>query len=141
MKSSEFDPRYKLLLSDGINVQPFSILEKELNPLVANKALSEFTIIELTAYRVVNYKVSAGKQTLLLFISGLNIKRPGSIVGRKIVKPLVPIENKSVAQNEQQIIRKLQYEAQIIDNELKNLNQLVEEQKQINAALLEKREK
>ncbi|CAD6242557.1 GSCOCG00009510001-RA-CDS [Cotesia congregata] len=78
--------RYRLLLSDGVTSNSFTMLATQLNGMVTNNELSDFSIIEITRYALTNAN-NAGKMRKIMVILGIEVKVPGHQVPGKIGNP------------------------------------------------------
>jgi len=77
--------RYRLLLSDGSYTHSFSMLATQLNSLIHEKKLEQFTIIRVKKH-ICNQV--AGQSKRVVIILDLEVVTPGSQVGQKIGNPV-----------------------------------------------------
>ncbi|XP_008557136.1 replication protein A 70 kDa DNA-binding subunit [Microplitis demolitor] len=85
--ASTENERYRLLLSDGVTSNSFTMLATQLNSMVTNNELSDYSIIEITRYALSNAN-NAGKMRKIMVILGIEVKVPGSEVAGKIGHPV-----------------------------------------------------
>ena len=78
--------RYRLHLSDGLFYTGATILDTQLNHLLSDGCLDEFTVIQIT--RLVCNKVPTKPHKLVLIILELMVIVPGAQVGSKIGNPV-----------------------------------------------------
>jgi len=76
--------RYRLLVSDGAYSNSFSMLATQLNHLIQEKKLENFTIIKIKKH--ICNQVTGGKTILILM--EIEVITPGAEVGRKIGSPV-----------------------------------------------------
>jgi len=76
--------RYRILLSDGENSNSFSMLATQLNPMIHNKQLEQFTIIKVDKY-VCNQVQGQSKRVVILL--EVSVVKPGDQVKEKIGNP------------------------------------------------------
>jgi len=76
--------RYRLLVSDGAYSNSFSMLATQLNHLIQEKKLENFTIVKIKKH--ICNQVAGGKKILILM--ELDIVTPGAEVGKKIGSPV-----------------------------------------------------
>eukprot|EP00088_Acartia_fossae_P046737 TRINITY_DN5054_c0_g2_i1.p1 TRINITY_DN5054_c0_g2~~TRINITY_DN5054_c0_g2_i1.p1 ORF type:complete len:620 (+),score=202.71 TRINITY_DN5054_c0_g2_i1:71-1930(+) len=75
--------RYRLLISDGVYQNSFSMLATQFNHLIHEKKLENFTIIKVKKHMF--NKAGSGKKVLILM--DIEVIKPGSEVGAKIGNP------------------------------------------------------
>ncbi|KAL6425446.1 hypothetical protein ACFW04_009553 [Cataglyphis niger] len=85
--------RYRLLVSDGQRFNSFTMLATQLNNLIEDNILTEYSICKVTNYHLSTVN-NGGKEKRVMLIMGVEVTVPGSNVGRKIGDP-TNIENKS----------------------------------------------
>jgi len=76
--------RYRILLSDGENSNSFSMLATQLNPMIHNKQLEQFTIIKVDKY-ICNQVQGQSKRVVILL--EVSVVKPGDEVKEKIGNP------------------------------------------------------
>jgi len=76
--------RYRILLSDGEYSNSFSMLATQLNPMIHNKELEQFTIIKVDKY-ICNQVQGQSKRVVILL--EVSVVKPGEEVGEKIGNP------------------------------------------------------
>jgi len=76
--------RYRILLSDGENSNSFSMLATQLNPMIHNGQLEQFTIIKVDKY-ICNQVQGQSKRVVILL--EVSVVTPGEQVGEKIGNP------------------------------------------------------
>ena len=79
-------PRFRLHLSDGLFSTGTTILATQLNHLLSDKCLDEFTVIQVT--KLVCNKVPTQPHKLVLILLELVVIIPGAQVGGKIGDPV-----------------------------------------------------
>lgn len=86
LSSSNSGERYRLLVSDGKRINSFTMLATQLNSLITDNVLTEFSICQINRYAisVVN---NAGKQKRVMVILSVDLKVAGDEVGHKIGNP------------------------------------------------------
>ncbi|XP_012275093.1 replication protein A 70 kDa DNA-binding subunit [Orussus abietinus] len=85
VSSSNAGPRFRLLMSDGVRVNSFTMLATQLNPMILNNELSEFSICRVERYAIST--VNSEKQKRIMVILAIDVLKPGSEVGGKIGNP------------------------------------------------------
>lgn len=85
--------RYRLLISDGLNVNSFAMLATQLNAMVINGELTEFSILKIKRHIISNLtdRSKGSKQVMILI--DLVVLVPGNDVGVKIGEPKPIIDN------------------------------------------------
>ncbi|XP_046386232.1 replication protein A 70 kDa DNA-binding subunit [Ischnura elegans] len=91
---NEASDRYRLLISDGINVLSFAMLGTQLNEKVVSGELSNNTIIKIKHHITSLVNNAAKGQKRVMIILALDIIAKGEVVGIKIGNP-VPIRDDS----------------------------------------------
>ncbi|XP_053984210.1 replication protein A 70 kDa DNA-binding subunit [Hylaeus anthracinus] len=86
LASSSSGERYRLLVSDGIRVNSFTMLATQLNSMITDNELTEFSICQINRYAI-SMVNNAGKQKRVMVILNIEVKVPGSEVGHKIGNP------------------------------------------------------
>ncbi|XP_017888998.1 replication protein A 70 kDa DNA-binding subunit [Ceratina calcarata] len=86
LASSNNLERYRLLVSDGKRLNSFAMLATQLNEMVSNNSLIEYTICQINRYAM-SMVNNAGKQKRVMVILSIDIKVPGEEVGCKIGDP------------------------------------------------------
>ncbi|XP_043581968.1 replication protein A 70 kDa DNA-binding subunit [Bombus pyrosoma] len=86
LSSSNSGERYRLLVSDGKRINSFTMLATQLNSMITDNVLTEFSICQINRYAisVVN---NAGKQKRVMVILSVDLKVAGDEVGHKIGNP------------------------------------------------------
>lgn len=82
--SSNSTDRYRIMVSDGIHCHAFAMLGTQLNPMVANKELDNFTVIRLEKF--VCNKVQEDKNILVLL--EVTVVETAQVAGGKIGNPV-----------------------------------------------------
>ena len=77
--------RYRLLLSDGLYTNSFSMLATQLNTMIHDKQLEMFTIIKLTK-QICNHVPNQSKRVVIIL--ELEVVTPGAQVGSKLGNPV-----------------------------------------------------
>ena len=77
--------RYRLLLSDGLYTNSFSMLATQLNNMIHDKQLEMFTIIKLTK-QICNHVPNQSKRVVIIL--ELEVVTPGAQVGSKLGNPV-----------------------------------------------------
>ena len=77
--------RYRLLLSDGLYTNSFSMLATQLNNMIHDKQLEMFTIIKLKK-QICNQVPNQSKRVVIIL--ELEVVTPGAQVGSKIGNPV-----------------------------------------------------
>lgn len=85
--------RYRLLISDGLNVNSFAMLATQLNSMVTSGELSEFSILKIKRHIISNLtdRSKGSKQVMILI--DLVVMVSGDTVGVKIGDPKPIIDN------------------------------------------------
>lgn len=85
--------RYRLLISDGLNVNSFAMLATQLNSMVTSGELSEFSILKIKRHIISNLtdRTKGSKQVMILI--DLVVMVSGDTVGVKIGDPKPIIDN------------------------------------------------
>ena len=77
--------RYRLLLSDGLYTNSFSMLATQLNHMIHDKQLEMFTTIKLTK-QICNHVPNQSKRVVIIL--ELEVVTPGAQVGSKLGNPV-----------------------------------------------------
>ncbi|XP_053684561.1 replication protein A 70 kDa DNA-binding subunit [Sabethes cyaneus] len=79
--------RFRLLISDGVNMYSFAMLATQLNDLHQSGQLAEYTVIRINRYitSIVN-RGERGEKRVLIILE-LTVVKPGASVGEKIGNP------------------------------------------------------
>ncbi|CAH1725501.1 unnamed protein product [Aphis gossypii] len=85
--------RYRLLISDGQNLNSFAMLATQLNSMVCNGLIDEFSILKIKRHIISNLtdRSKGSKQVMILL--DLAVMVPGTTVGSKIGDPKPIIDN------------------------------------------------
>ncbi|XP_026808083.1 replication protein A 70 kDa DNA-binding subunit [Rhopalosiphum maidis] len=85
--------RYRLLISDGHNLNSFAMLATQLNGMVTSGELNEFSILQIKRHIISNLtdRSKGSKQVMILI--DLAVMVPGDLVGSKIGDPKPIIDN------------------------------------------------
>ncbi|XP_034177571.1 replication protein A 70 [Osmia lignaria lignaria] len=86
LASSSSGERYRLLVSDGKRVNSFTMLATQLNSMISDNILTEFSICQINRYAI-SMVNNAGKQKRVMVILNIEVKVPGKEVGHKIGNP------------------------------------------------------
>ncbi|OAD56898.1 Replication protein A 70 kDa DNA-binding subunit [Eufriesea mexicana] len=86
LSSSSSGERYRLLVSDGKRVNSFTMLATQLNSMITDNILTEFSICQINRYAI-SMVNNAGKQKRVMVILNIDLKVPGNEVGHKIGNP------------------------------------------------------
>ncbi|XP_076637806.1 replication protein A 70 [Colletes latitarsis] len=86
LASSSSGERYRLLVSDGKRINSFTMLATQLNSMITDNVLTEFSICQINRYAI-SMVNNAGKQKRVMVILNIEVKFPGSEVGHKIGNP------------------------------------------------------
>ena len=78
--------RYRLLLSDGLYTNSFSMLATQLNNMIHDKQLEMFTIIKVKK-QVCNHVPNQSKRVVIIILE-LEVVTPGAQVGSKLGNPV-----------------------------------------------------
>ncbi|KAH0947912.1 hypothetical protein HN011_011695 [Eciton burchellii] len=85
LTSSSCD-RYRLLVSDGQRLNSFTMLATQLNHMIADNILTEYTICEISKYALSSVN-NGGKEKRVMVILSIDVVAPGNEVGHKIGNP------------------------------------------------------
>lgn len=85
--------RYRLLISDGHNLNSFAMLATQLNDMVSSGELTEFAILKIKRHIISNLtdRSKGSKQVMILI--DLVVLKSGEIVGSKIGDPKPIVDN------------------------------------------------
>ncbi|CAL1689739.1 unnamed protein product [Lasius platythorax] len=86
-RSTNTDDRYRLLLSDGHGLNSFTILITQLNNLITNNILTQYTVCKILNYALTSIN-SNGTERRVMLILDIEVLVPGSEVGYRIVNPI-----------------------------------------------------
>lgn len=86
LSSSNNLERYRILISDGKRLNSYAMLATQLNDLINNNVLTEFSICQINRYAM-SMVNNAGKQRRVMVILNIDIKVPGDKIGCKIGDP------------------------------------------------------
>ncbi|XP_076667304.1 replication protein A 70 isoform X2 [Andrena cerasifolii] len=86
LASSSSGERYRLLVSDGKRINSFTMLATQLNSMITNNELTEFSICQINRYAI-SMVNNGGKQKRVMVILSIEVKVPGDQVGHKIGNP------------------------------------------------------
>lgn len=86
LASSSSGERYRLLVSDGKRINSFTMLATQLNRMITNNELTEFSICQINRYAI-SMVNNGGKQKRVMVILSIEVKVPGDQVGHKIGNP------------------------------------------------------
>jgi len=89
--------RYRILLSDGQNSNSFSMLATQLNHMIHNKELEQFTVVKINKF-ICNQVAGQTKRVMILL--ELSVVTPGDQVGEKIGNPQQMSDGKAQNQNQ-----------------------------------------
>ncbi|XP_066593347.1 replication protein A 70 kDa DNA-binding subunit-like [Prorops nasuta] len=78
---------YQLLLSDGGRITSFAMLDTQLNHLITDKILKEFSICQVNKYVISMIDYSGGKKRVMVILN-IDINVSGDHVGFKIGNPI-----------------------------------------------------
>ncbi|XP_058805155.1 replication protein A 70 kDa DNA-binding subunit-like [Phymastichus coffea] len=81
LASSTSGERYRLLVSDGIKSNSFTMLATQLNQLVTNDVLSEHSIVQIKRYAI-SMVNNGGTQRRVMVILNIDVLVPGNEVGK-----------------------------------------------------------
>lgn len=81
LSSSSSGDRYRLLLSDGVMSNSFTMLATQLNDLITNNILSEHSIVQIKRYAI-SMVNNGGAQRRVMVILNIEVLVPGEEVGR-----------------------------------------------------------
>ncbi|XP_014477578.1 PREDICTED: replication protein A 70 kDa DNA-binding subunit [Dinoponera quadriceps] len=84
--TSSSSDRYRLLVSDGLRTNSFTMLATQLNNLITNNILTEFTVCELSKYALSSVN-NGGKEKRVIIILEVQVIASGDKVGHKIGNP------------------------------------------------------
>ncbi|KAL7301699.1 hypothetical protein TKK_0005698 [Trichogramma kaykai] len=79
--SSTSGERYRLLVSDGVKSNSFTMLATQLNHLITNNSLSEHSIVQIKRYAI-SMVNNGGSQKRVMVILNIEVLKPGSEVGK-----------------------------------------------------------
>jgi len=80
--------RFSLLVSDGAYRTYNSMLDPQLNHLIQEKKLENFTIVKIKELICSSHKVTGGKTILFIILTEIEVITPGAEVGRIIGSPV-----------------------------------------------------
>lgn len=85
--------RYRLLISDGHNLNSFAMLATQLNGMVSSGEINEFSILKIKRHIISSLtdRSKGSKQVMILI--DLEVMVPGDVVGSKIGDPKPIIDN------------------------------------------------
>ncbi|XP_076284159.1 replication protein A 70 [Lasioglossum baleicum] len=86
LASSNSGERYRLLVSDGKRINSFTMLATQLNTMITDNVLTDYTICQINRYAI-SMVNNAGKQKRVMVILNIEVKVPGDQVGHKIGNP------------------------------------------------------
>ncbi|KZC11216.1 Replication protein A 70 kDa DNA-binding subunit [Dufourea novaeangliae] len=86
LASSSSGERYRLLVSDGKRINSFTMLATQLNSMITDNILTEFSICQINRYAI-SMVNNAGKQKRVMVILNIEVKCPGDEVSHKIGNP------------------------------------------------------
>ncbi|XP_076234444.1 replication protein A 70 [Calliopsis andreniformis] len=86
LASSSSGERFRLLVSDGRRINSFTMLATQLNSMITDNILTEFSICQINRYAI-SMVNNAGKQKRVMVILNIDVKVPGEEVGHKIGNP------------------------------------------------------
>ncbi|XP_070150372.1 replication protein A 70 kDa DNA-binding subunit-like isoform X2 [Polyergus mexicanus] len=86
-RSINIDDRYRLLLSDGCRLNSFTMLITQLNNLIINNTLTEYSICKILNYALTSVN-NNGKERRIMLILDIEVLVSGSDVGYKIGNPI-----------------------------------------------------
>ena len=86
LASSNSGERYRLLVSDGKRINSFTMLATQLNSMITNNELTEFSICQINRYAI-SMVNNSGKSKRVMVILNIEVKVPGDKVGHKIGNP------------------------------------------------------
>ncbi|KAJ8672835.1 hypothetical protein QAD02_004095 [Eretmocerus hayati] len=81
LASSSHGERYRLLVSDGVVSNSFTMLATQLNELITNNTLSEHSIVQIKRYAL-SMVNNGGQQRRVMVILNIEVLTPGHEVGR-----------------------------------------------------------
>ncbi|XP_031833471.1 replication protein A 70 [Nomia melanderi] len=87
LASTNSGERYRLLVSDGKSINSFSMLATQLNSMITDNILTEFSICQINRYAI-SMVNNAGKQKRVMVILNIDVKVPGNEVGHRIGNPI-----------------------------------------------------
>uniref|UniRef100_A0A8D8Y0C4 Replication protein A subunit n=1 Tax=Cacopsylla melanoneura TaxID=428564 RepID=A0A8D8Y0C4_9HEMI len=79
--------RYRVLISDGVNINSFAMLATQLNDLIVNGSLCEFTIVQIKRHIVSGVASNSAMNRSVMIILELDIIKTGTEIGFKIGNP------------------------------------------------------
>lgn len=78
--------RYRLLISDGVQINSFTMLATQLNHLITDNTMTEHSICQITRYTISKVN-NNGQQKGVMVILGIEVMVPGSEVKKQIGNP------------------------------------------------------
>lgn len=85
--------RYRLLISDGLNVNSFAMLATQLNNMVISGELNEFCILKIKRHIISNLSDRSKGSKQVMILIDLAVVVSGTLVGVKIGDPKSIIDN------------------------------------------------
>lgn len=85
--------RYRLLISDGQNLNSFAMLATQLNSMVSNGLIDEFSILKIKRHIISNLTDRSKGSKQIMVLLDLAVMVPGKTVGSKIGDPKPIIDN------------------------------------------------
>jgi len=89
--------RFRILISDGVYLQSFATLATQLNPMLLNGELPDYSIVKITNHVVSTFKNPDKPDKKVLVIVSLEVLSKGDEVGMKIGHPVLYTESNSSA--------------------------------------------
>lgn len=86
LASASTQERYRLLVSDGIRINSYAMLATQLNSLITEDRLTEFSVCQINRYAISMIN-NSGRQKRVMVILSIDVKIPGTEVGAKIGNP------------------------------------------------------
>ncbi|XP_051153534.1 replication protein A 70 kDa DNA-binding subunit-like [Leptopilina boulardi] len=86
LSSTNNTERYRLLISDGKQINSFTMLATQLNHLITEGTMTEFSICRITQYTISKVN-NNGQQKGVMIILGIEVLVPGSEVNKQIGNP------------------------------------------------------
>ncbi|XP_015524871.1 replication protein A 70 kDa DNA-binding subunit [Neodiprion pinetum] len=86
LQSASTQERYRLLVSDGKRINSYAMLATQLNSLITNDQLTEFSVCQVNRYAISMIN-NSGTQKRVMVILNIDVKIPGTEVGCKIGNP------------------------------------------------------
>ncbi|XP_012256946.2 replication protein A 70 kDa DNA-binding subunit [Athalia rosae] len=86
LASASSQERFRLLVSDGVRINSYAMLATQLNSLINDNELTEFSVCQINRYAI-SMVNNSGKQKRVMVILSIDVKVPGSEVGEKIGNP------------------------------------------------------